>query len=198
MVMVKRKYENSKQTILDAALKVIAKDGSKGLSTNEVIKESGLSKAGFFYNFKTKNDLLIALYETLITEWKTLVEKYKQEDENPFGRSMRAYVKATLKQFKEDDPSRQALYLAITELAHADTDFMSKYIEDFRSYSPLGENEGLSEGKELLIMFTLEGLFSQVVVPTIPLNNDQLDRVFDGLIQMTEGRMEIKTEAEEE
>ena len=184
--MAKRKYENSKQTILDAALKVIANDSSKGLSTNEVIKESGLSKAGFFYNFKTKNDLLIALYEMMITDWKNLVEKYKQEDKNSFGRSMRAYIKATFEQIKEDDPSKQALYLAISELAHTDKNFMNKYMADFRTYSPLGKKEGLSEEQELIIIFTLEGLFSQLIVPTIPLSNDQLNSIYNRLLHMTE------------
>lgn len=53
-----RTYQNSKESIVDAAIRVLAEKGLKGFTTDAVIKESGLSKAGFFYNFKTKNELL--------------------------------------------------------------------------------------------------------------------------------------------
>ena len=67
------KGEVTRQRILDAAQAVILDKGFTGTSIDELIAECGLSKGGFFYHFRDKNDLA-----------KALLRRYIEEDERVF------------------------------------------------------------------------------------------------------------------
>lgn len=71
--------EAEKQTkILNAALKEFAQKGYKNASTNEIVKEAGISKGLLFHYFKNKKELFLFLYdyclETLIKDFYTKVD----------------------------------------------------------------------------------------------------------------------------
>lgn len=67
------KGEVTRQRILDAAQDAILAKGFTGTSIDELIAECGLSKGGFFYHFRDKNDLA-----------KALLSRYIAEDERVF------------------------------------------------------------------------------------------------------------------
>ena len=67
------KGDETRQRILDAAQAAIIEKGFTGTSIDELISECGLSKGGFFYHFKDKNDLA-----------KALLRRYIEEDERVF------------------------------------------------------------------------------------------------------------------
>lgn len=67
------KGQVTRQRILDAAQDAIVEKGFTGTSIEELISECGLSKGGFFYHFRDKNDLA-----------KALLRRYLQEDERVF------------------------------------------------------------------------------------------------------------------
>lgn len=65
-----RKGEETRAKILDAAeISVLAK-GFGGTSIDELIAETGITKSGFFYHFRDKNELA-----------KALLERYVENDE---------------------------------------------------------------------------------------------------------------------
>ena len=67
------KGAETRQRILDAAQAAIVEKGFTGTSIDELISECGLSKGGFFYHFRDKNDLA-----------KALLRRYIEEDERVF------------------------------------------------------------------------------------------------------------------
>lgn len=67
------KGEATRHRILDAAQAAILEKGFTGTSIDELIAECGLSKGGFFYHFRDKNDLA-----------KALLRRYIDEDERVF------------------------------------------------------------------------------------------------------------------
>ena len=67
------KGAETRQRILDAAQAAIIEKGFTGTSIDELISECGLSKGGFFYHFRDKNDLA-----------KALLRRYIEEDERIF------------------------------------------------------------------------------------------------------------------
>ncbi len=67
------KGAETRQRILDAAQAAIIEKGFTGTSIDELISECGLSKGGFFYHFRDKNDLA-----------KALLRRYIDEDERVF------------------------------------------------------------------------------------------------------------------
>ncbi len=48
---------NQKEVILLTAFKLFAINGYDGISLNRIIKETGLTKGGFYYHFKSKDEL---------------------------------------------------------------------------------------------------------------------------------------------
>jgi AcrR family transcriptional regulator len=58
-----RKRAIDQQGILDAAERVVARDGAANLSIDRVAKEAGISKASVLYDFKTKQAVLEAVVE---------------------------------------------------------------------------------------------------------------------------------------
>ncbi len=73
MVSASAKGETTRHRILDAAQAAILDKGFTGTSIDELISECGLSKGGFFYHFRDKNDLA-----------KALLRRYIEEDEQIF------------------------------------------------------------------------------------------------------------------
>ena len=72
------KGEATRQRLLDAAQRSILEKGFTATSIDELIAECGLTKGGFFYHFKDKNDLA-----------KALLRRYIAEDEEVYDRIFR-------------------------------------------------------------------------------------------------------------
>jgi TetR/AcrR family transcriptional repressor of nem operon len=53
----------TRERILDAAYALILERGYAGMSLDHVIRKVGMTKGAFFYHFKSKNDLAVALMQ---------------------------------------------------------------------------------------------------------------------------------------
>ena len=65
-----------RERILNAAINEFAKKGFKNASTNEIVKEAGISKGLIFHYFKNKKQLYLFLYDYLMEIMK---EEYFQK-----------------------------------------------------------------------------------------------------------------------
>jgi TetR/AcrR family transcriptional repressor of nem operon len=68
-----RKGEETRARILDVAEAAVLVKGFGGTSIDELIAETGITKSGFFYHFRDKNELA-----------KALLHRYVEEDERIF------------------------------------------------------------------------------------------------------------------
>jgi AcrR family transcriptional regulator len=57
---------STRDLILDAAERVVARDGARRLTIDAVVKESGYSKGGVLYNFPSKLDLIKGMAARMI------------------------------------------------------------------------------------------------------------------------------------
>ena len=55
--------DDTRRLLLDAVGKLIAERGYRGTTVNEVVARTGLSKGTFYWHFRTKHDLLLAVLE---------------------------------------------------------------------------------------------------------------------------------------
>lgn len=65
---------DTKESLLQAALKVFAANGYHGSSVAEIAKEAKVSKALFYHYFESKNDLLVIFAKQRLEEWTPLIE----------------------------------------------------------------------------------------------------------------------------
>jgi AcrR family transcriptional regulator len=78
--------------LLDSAEQLLARDGTQALTLAAVAENAGVSKGGLLYHFATKEALIRALVDRLITEFDALVATH---DSGGPGSYTHAYVLAT-------------------------------------------------------------------------------------------------------
>jgi AcrR family transcriptional regulator len=61
-----RDSAETRRALLDASAKLIAERGYRGTTVNDVVAASGLSKGTFYWHFRSKEDLLLAVLEERI------------------------------------------------------------------------------------------------------------------------------------
>lgn len=122
-----RDLEKSRQEILDAAFFEVFTRGFQGVSVDDIVKKTSLTKGAFYHHFPTKLDLGYALVEDVISpmilnRWITPLETY----DNP--------LKGILKQMKtligEADPEHLKwgcpLNNLVQEMSPIDTGFRKR------------------------------------------------------------------------
>ena len=81
-VRVLSKGEQTRERILEIAEDAVLHKGFAGTSLDEIICEAGITKSGFFYHFKDKNDLAKALLQRYLdNEWSVFDQLFRQADE---------------------------------------------------------------------------------------------------------------------
>jgi AcrR family transcriptional regulator len=81
-VKVLSKGEQTRERIMDIAQDAVLHKGFAATSIDEIICEAGITKSGFFYHFKDKNDLAKALLQRYLdNEWAVFGSLFKQADE---------------------------------------------------------------------------------------------------------------------
>ena len=68
------KGERTRERILDFAYESIVQKGFAATSIEELVEAAGITKSGFFYHFKDKNDLARQLFDRFLTEDETIIE----------------------------------------------------------------------------------------------------------------------------
>lgn len=114
--------------ILNAAISEFAQKGYKNASTNEIVKEAGISKGLIFHYFKNKKQLYLFLYDYLM---EIIGEEYFQKswlDEKDFLEKIRMASLAKLELFR-----RFPLIFKFFLTAYSETDDEVKEEVDVRS-----------------------------------------------------------------
>ena len=68
------KGERTRAKILDLAYESIVEKGFAATSIEELVEAAGITKSGFFYHFKDKNDLARQLFERFLDEDEDIID----------------------------------------------------------------------------------------------------------------------------
>ena len=68
------KGERTRARILDLAYESIVEKGFAATSIEELVEAAGITKSGFFYHFKDKNDLARQLFERFLDEDESIID----------------------------------------------------------------------------------------------------------------------------
>jgi AcrR family transcriptional regulator len=83
----KTKGERTRERLLDVAYDAIVQKGFAATSVEELVEAAGITKSGFFYHFKDKNDLARQLFERFLAEDEgivaTLADRARQLSDDP-------------------------------------------------------------------------------------------------------------------
>ncbi|GLK15904.1 TetR/AcrR family transcriptional regulator [Herbiconiux flava] len=102
---------NNRTAILDAAVRVVTRDGLRGLTLEATAEEAGLTRGGMMYHFRDRGALVHALNEHLAREWDARLESAagKAADACTPDERIAAYTLVTSSE--ETNPAELALIL---------------------------------------------------------------------------------------
>ncbi len=81
-VQVLSKGEQTRERLMDIAQDAVLHKGFYATSLDEIIAEAGITKSGFFYHFRDKNDLAKAMLQRYLdSEWAVFDTMFKKADE---------------------------------------------------------------------------------------------------------------------
>jgi len=162
---------HTKESLLQAALKVFATNGYHGSSVADIAKEAKVSKALFYHYFDSKNDLLVIFAKQRLEEWNPLIENL-ETIQDPKQRIV-FLIDFVLSELESRSDWLRFLYMLYlsTEGIHAIQEAMQKYKTQFdrllaaeqKLYKDLGYDDPEMEAtylRSLLQGISLEYLLS--------------------------------------
>lgn len=173
---------SSRQDIIAASLDVIR--AGRAVSFDVVAKETGLTKPGILYHFKTKKDLMIAVVdsvaEVLESEMEGLLGQGVQEV--PVAERVRVYFEVALT--READPADMAMYgdnRLREELTGRWTQHMDRWFAD------LAELPVVERGTLTAVRLMADGLwFASATSSGMP-SQDEIDVVRQSALSLLGG-----------
>lgn len=121
--------DEQKQHILDTATRLFVAHGYKGLSMRQIAEATGLSKAGLYHHFKTKEELFIAVLEENIKTVAALIETAEREQA-----TLRDQLTAILTGIFTLPPERRAIIrLASQEMAALQPETRQRFMAQYQA-----------------------------------------------------------------
>lgn len=82
--------EETKEKIIRSAQECFNKTGYINTSMNDIVKQSGISKGGIYWHFKSKEEIFVQMIEVEYDKWLTDVKNELSKYEDPIDK-LRAY-----------------------------------------------------------------------------------------------------------
>ena len=106
---------STRDLILDAAERVVARDGARRLTIDAVVKESGYSKGGVLYNFPSKLDLIKGMAARMIDSFEVKHATALADADAAGEPPLPAVVKALIGEKEMDNSVSMGLLAALAE-----------------------------------------------------------------------------------
>lgn len=155
MEVTKRIYTSARGSILSTAKAILLEQGIGHLTTDNLVSRSGLSKGGFFYHFKTINDLVLCLAEELIDEMEKTVFEMANKDKVIKGATLRAYINYAL---ADEAKEHRAISRGIIEVLLSQR-HLNIFIPKYDAFVKRLMNEGIDKQTARTILFALDGFW---------------------------------------
>lgn len=112
-------YDNQRETIVEQAAALFARNGFVGTSMNEVALACGLSKASLYHYFADKHQLLMHICEDHIDRLCGLVDEVAQQDLPPEPR-LRLLIQRFVEEYRDAQNEHRVLTEDVRFLEPAD------------------------------------------------------------------------------
>ncbi|WP_186785977.1 TetR/AcrR family transcriptional regulator [Paenibacillus agilis] len=171
-----------KADLLDAALRIIDKEGINKFTLDAIALEAGISKGGLIHHFSNKEELIRALNEQSVVRFKKLLLD-EFELTNNYAQS---YAAATFKQWDNSNPVRADLSMlaALTnkkELLHL-------WESEYQTLRQKLNEESISVENGLVIRLLCDGLIFSKMFNIDPLTNEETDSVLQYISRLVQDK----------
>lgn len=177
----------SKDRILDAAERVVLRNGAAHLTLDAVAQEAPLSKGGLLYNFPNKDALIQGMIARLSERFGAEMARLAEADPCPTGRLSRAYVSACFPQptalSAPHDPVAAGLLAAVA----TNPSLLEPLREGARAIQASLAEDGIDPVLATVIRLAIDGLWMADLFGVNSLDQDLRTQVIDRLRALTKG-----------
>ena len=146
---------STRDELLDAAMRIVLRDGPGRLTLDAVAKESGRSKGGVLYHFPTKDALIAGMIAGYLDGFAASIARHHaaDPDDGP-GRLLRAYVNASM----DEDPLEPHVGVGMLAAIAANPALLDPVKEHDRAWRERLAADGVDPAVTEVIRLTVDGL----------------------------------------
>ena len=171
--------ERSRNAALEAAIRIIARDGPGRLTLDAIARESGLSKGGVMHQFRTKEAVLKALLERQMEHFEEFSTRYMAKVSATSANPNLATQLATVRE-AATSPNSAALALVAAMVENPSLMMLPREREMKRVAAIKAESA--DPDLALLRWAAARGLLLSSLFGMSPLSKDEHDRLFARLL----------------
>jgi len=140
--------QNAKQQILAAATAVFTQKGFAKASMNDIVRESGMSKGGVYWHFKSKEAIVAAIFDQFFTGQLMMLDAILTGDANASDKLMQLahLIGEEIEQIAAQFPTPLEFY---AQAARSDvlTDRLQTYFQAFGERFETLVEQGIADGE---------------------------------------------------
>jgi AcrR family transcriptional regulator len=187
----------TRDLILNAAERVVLRDGVMRLTLEAVAREATLSKGGVLYHFATKEALIQAMLARLIQYCEHEIEAHRQHDAEPGGWT-RAYVRRKFAPVlsypgEADFPRSKEVGAGIIVAATTTPSLLDPLRERFRTWQQAIESDGIDAARATVVRLAVDGLWLAELLGIWSPSAELRQQVLNELIRLTQERRQPGT-----
>jgi AcrR family transcriptional regulator len=127
----KERQAHTRSCLMTSAAKVFARRGLHQASIDEVAQDAGFTKGAFYANFKSKEELFLAMLDERFAGRVQEIENAIASGDEPEAQAHRAGV--DFSRYLAADPEWQRLFFEFTAYAARDEDFRQELVTRYRA-----------------------------------------------------------------
>lgn len=163
----------ARDRILDAAARVLARDGTDAMTIAAVAQEAGVSKGGLFYHFASKELLVEGLVARYVASFDALIA----EAGDAPGDATRSYLHSAE---RSTGPATRPV-VALLAAAAVSPQAVATLRERYRRWQQRLDDDGLPPGAASTIRFAVDGLWLADTLDLAPARGRARREIIDQL-----------------
>jgi AcrR family transcriptional regulator len=173
---------NTRRNLLDAASRVVARDGVAKLTLDAVARETGMSKGTVLYHFHTKDALIEGMVESMVAraDANIAAQVRAHEGDRTPGHWLRAFIRATPMPLAEGDDPSAGLVAAIG----INPALMDGARIRYAGWQARVEGDGLDPALATLLRLAADGLWACEVFGLAPPTGELRERVIARMLEL--------------
>lgn len=141
--------------LLDAAERVVAREGVQKLTLAAVAKEAKVSKGGLLYHFPAKSDLITGVVERLAQRCEADQKEALEKDRGEPGAFTRAYLEIRSEPL---NPEEEPIHCALLAAAGTNRELLEPFRKRILEWQSRLESDGIDPAVASIVRLAIDGL----------------------------------------
>lgn len=176
---------NSQNRILDAAERVVIRDGVARLTLDAVAAEAGLSKGGVLYHFPSKDALVRGMVSHLIAESAAALNRSIEADPEVKGRYTRAILAVNFPDPETDVEHHNRVAAAMLAAILTNPALLEPVYEAYREVTTRLLDDGIDPVRARIVHLAADGLWMAEMLGMPGPGTESRRQIIATLYQMT-------------